>query len=391
MPTPSKRLAILAAAVLVLAACGQDDAKKTEQRVADEAKAIAQTPPAPVLEEAAVTRVTVSEPITGTGSLFAVRTTDVGPSVDGIIDAVFVKVGDVVKKGQPLFRTRDVDARLTVQEVERQLSLARAQARNAAADLRRQTQLKGGGWVSAARMDNTRTSADVANAQVGVWEARLAQARQHLTDTVVRAPYNGVITRRDADEGRFMATRTGGFGGGGSGGGSGVVQVMQIDPIAAIVQVPERYLNAIQTGMMAAIMIDSVAGEFKTDVRVVNYRLDIATRSIEVRMALPNPDFKLRPGLFCRAVFEQAPRSVLTVDRRAIFGPEGAQYAFVADGTLARKVAVTARPLPSGQLEILSNVPEGTKFLMGQGAEALSDGSVLPGRGAPVRRAQTAG
>lgn len=380
-----RTLTILTVAFAV-SACGQSDTKKDGIRA--DAKADVQTLAATSvpLEVAAVVRTQIADPIVGTGSVFAVRTTDVGPSVDGIIDAVFVKVGDVVKKGQPLFRTRDVDAKLQVQEIERQLSLTRAQARNAAAEMRRQAQLKNGGWVSASRMDNTRTSADVANAQVGVWEARLAQARQHLTDTVVRAPYNGVITRRDADEGKFMATRVpGGMGGGG---GGGVVQIMQIDIVAPVVQVPERYLTAIRIGMPATLKIDSLDGEFKTEVRVINHRLDMATRSVEIRFAIANPDLKIRPGLFCRATLEAEPRQVLTVDRRAIFGAEGAHYAFVADGALAKRVVLSTRPLASGQVEILSNVPEGTKFLMGPGAEALKDGSVLPGP-LPSRSAQS--
>lgn len=384
-------LSTIVVASIALAACGQGDSKKSEQAATSEPKAEMQMAAAPRLEDAAVTRISVSEPIVGTGSIYAVRTTDVGPSVDGVIDAVFVRVGDIVKQGQPLFRTRNVEARLAVQEIEKQLELARAQARNAGADLRRQSQLKSGGWVSAARMDNTRTNVDVANAQVGVWQARLAQARQVLADTTVTAPYAGVITRRDADEGRFMATRMGGMMAGGGGGGSGVVQVMQIDTIAPIVQVPERYLTAIRVGMPVTIKIDSIDGEFKTEVRVINYRLDLATRSVEVRMALQNPGLKIRPGLFCRATFEAEPRSVLTVDRRAIFGSDGANYAFIADGRLAKRVPVSIRPLASGQVEILSNVPEGTKFLMGPGAETLSDGSILPGLATPNRSAQTAG
>jgi RND family efflux transporter MFP subunit len=334
-------------------------------------------PPAPALALTSVTRTVIAEPVTGTGSIFAVRTTDIGPSVDGVIETVMVRVGDVVKKGQPLFKTRDADARLTVQELERQLALARAQLRQAQSDLGRQDKLRGGGWVSASRMDAIRTSAEVAAAQAGVWEARLAQARQHLSDTLVRAPYDGVITRRDVDEGRFMATRIPG----GQGGGGGVVQIMQIDTVAAIVQTPERYLGLLKTGMPVTVRIDSVGGDFKTQVRVINHRLDLATRTVEVRMALPNPDFRIRPGLFCRAEFATEGRSVLTVDARAVFGPEGARYAFLARDGRARRVRLSVRPLADGRLEILSNVPEGTKFLMGPGAESLTDGSAfaLPG------------
>ena len=75
----------------------------------------------------------------------------------------------------------------------------------------------------------------------------IAQARQQLTDTVVRAPYDGVITRKDIYEGRFMATRMGGM----PGGASGVVQLMDIDIVAAIVNVPEIYVSQIKLKMPA--------------------------------------------------------------------------------------------------------------------------------------------
>ena len=71
-------------------------------------------------------------PIIGTGNITPSRQTDIGPSVDGIIDEVMVDVGDVVKKGDPLFRTRDVDIKLQIRELEQQVALARAQNANAA-------------------------------------------------------------------------------------------------------------------------------------------------------------------------------------------------------------------------------------------------------------------
>ncbi len=252
-----------------------------------------------------------------------------------------VGVGSRVKKGDALFRTRDIDIKLQVQELDKQVALARAQLANAKNEQRRQDALKGGGWVSQSRMDTTRTNADVANAQLGVWEARLAQARQMLKDTVVRAPYDGVISRKDVYEGRFMATRFGGM----PGGASGVVQIMGIDPLAAIAVAPATYFSQLKLGMTGKIYIDGIETPVEAKLAVINYGIDYKARSVEVRFAVPNSDYKILPGLYCRIELMPEARNALVADRKAILGPDGSRYAFIAQNGRAKKIAVSTREL----------------------------------------------
>ncbi len=356
--------AFLLAAAATLASCGKpSEAKDAKQTAA---------PIAVSVSTVKVTKADVATPIMATGSLTPSRQTDIGPSVDGIIEEVMVGVGSRVKKGDVLFRTRDVDIRLQVQELEKQVALARAQLRNAQADYKRQDSLKGGGWVSQARMDTTKTNADVASAQLGVWEARLAQGRQQLKDTLVRAPYDGVISKKDVYEGRFMATR---FGGGGMmGGAAGVVQIMAIDPLAVIVTAPATYFEQLKVGMTGRIFVDGIAKPFEAKVAVINYGVDYKARSVEVRMALPNPGYKVLPGLYCRVELVPEARSTLVVDRKAILGPDGSRYAFTAQNGRAKKVPLSVRELDGERVEILSNVPEGTELLTGPNLSQLADG-----------------
>src|SRR5690242_10127773 len=140
-----------------LAACGPSAKAPAPKQDAASTEAI-------VVTSAKVERTEVATPITGSGNVTPVRMTDIGPSVDGIIAEVMVNVGETVKKDQPLCRTRDVDIRLQVQEMARQVALARAQHANAEADLRRQDALKAGGWVSASNLDAMRTNAEVTRA-----------------------------------------------------------------------------------------------------------------------------------------------------------------------------------------------------------------------------------
>jgi RND family efflux transporter MFP subunit len=354
--------ALVTALALGLAACGKPaETKDLKQEAA---------PQAVTVNAVRVTKADISVPIMATGSLTPSRQTDIGPSVDGIIEEVMVGVGSRVKKGQALFRTRDVDIRLQVQEFEKQVALARAQLRNAQAEYKRQISLKGGGWVSQSRMDTTQTNTEVASAQLGVWEARLAQARQLLKDTVVRAPYDGVISRKDVYEGRFMATRFGGM----PGGASGVVQIMGVDPLAVIVVAPATYFEQLKIGMTGRIHVDGIAKPFEAKIAVINYGVDYKARSVEVRFALPNPGYKILPGLYARVELLPEPRKALVVARTAILGPDGSRYAFVEQNGRAKKITLSTREVDGERVEILSNVPEGTELLTGPNLSQLADG-----------------
>jgi len=354
--------AAVLASCLLAGACSKSSASKPDPAKAVESAAVA-------VSTVTVAKADVAVPIIATGSLTPSKQTDVGPAVDGIIESVAVHVGSRVRKGDVLFKTRDVDIRLQVQEMEKQVALARAQLANTQNELRRQNALKGGGWVSASRMDTTRTNSDVAAAQLGVWEARLAQARQALKDTVVRAPYDGVISRKDVYEGRFMATRFGGIGG-----ASGVVQIMAIDPLAVIVVAPSNHFSDLKVGMKGRIFVDGIEKPFEGTVAVINYGVDYKARSVEVRLALPNRDYKILPGLYARVELMPPSRPALVADRKAILGPDGARYAFIKEGDRAKKVSVSVKDLDGERVEILSNVPDGTQLLSGPNLPLLVDG-----------------
>lgn len=377
-PLRSAALAVSALLALALAGCGKPAESKDVDKPAE----------AIVVSTVRVTKAEIAVPIMATGSVTPSRQTDVGPSVDGIIEEVMVGVGSRVKKGEALFRTRDVDIRLQVRELEQQVALARAQLRNAQSEYKRQNSLKSGGWVSQSRMDTTRTNADVASAQLGVWEARLALARQQLKDTIVRAPYDGVISKKDVYEGRYMATR---FGGGGMmGGAAGVVQVMGIDPLAAIAVAPATYFSQLKLGMTGRIFIDGVKEPVEAKLAVINYGVDYKARSVEVRFSVPNADYKILPGLYCRIELIPEARKTLVVDRKAILGPDGSRYAFIALNGRAKKIALSTREIDGERVEITSNVPEGTELLAGPNLSQLADGVAVKIEGAAAKPATQA-
>lgn len=365
-------LAALAAAAILLAACGDDGT----------AEMAAPAERAPVaVTEVAVEAISVEEPITGTGTIAPLQSTDLGPRVDGIVEEIFVRVGERVAKGDPLFRTRDTELKFKVEELENEVRLAEANADEAQREFNRISSLKSRGVASAGALDKARAAHETAQARLGVAQAKLGQARQMLEDAVVTAPFDGVITARNVHEGTFMATRMGG--GGGMGGPAGVVQIMEIHIVAAIVDVPEVHLSRFGLGTRARVIVDGLNDEFESEVHRINDFIDPVKRTIEVRIGLANDDYRIKPGSFARALIYPPARDVLALPRATLLGFEDARYVFVARDGKAARVPVSVRQLDAERVEVTRGLAAGDRVLAGPGLRTLVEGDPVTIGAAP--------
>lgn len=362
-------VALSVAAFGLLAACGDGDKSADAKKPADQVS----------IFESTVTPRELTEPVIGTGTIAAAKTTVLGPRVTGIIDKIHVLVGARVKEGDPLFHTRDVDIKNRVAELENQVKLAQAEVRKASRAYKRAADLHKSGFVSSGGLDTAQAARDSANAQLGIATAQLASAKQMLEDCMVRAPYDGVITRRDADEGKYMSTMGGmGMGGGESGsggGGGGVLQIMKIDIVAAIVQIPEVDLPKVHVGTKGKVIIGSMDKSYDSEVYILNDLIDVNTRGIEVRMPILNPDYAIKPGLFARAELYPAPRKILSLDRNAVLGTESQHYVFKAVDGVATRMPVVTKQIDATTVEVVSGLKAGDVALSGPNLPLIAEGT----------------
>ncbi|MFQ5698148.1 MAG: efflux RND transporter periplasmic adaptor subunit [Myxococcota bacterium] len=308
----------------------------------------------------------VAEPILGTGTIAAEKTTDIGPRVNGIIDQIYVRVGDRVQAGDPLFRTRTIDYELRVQAAQHALELARADLHKARRDRDRVRALHERAVASQDQLDAVETRYAVAAAQLGQAQTALARARQELEDTLVRAPYDATVTRRFVDEGAMETTMMSSS--------SRVVRVMKTDLVVAIVQVPSVHLPRIHIGTPAQVDIDGIEGARDSLVAVLNDAVDPRTRAFEVRLPLPNPDLAIKPGLFARAHLLPEPRTALVVPRRAVLGTEGVHYVYVPVDGRAKRREVQVRDLDAARMEVLEGLEAGARVLAGPNLPRVREG-----------------
>jgi|TARA_B100001964_G_scaffold51682_1_gene58373 RND family efflux transporter MFP subunit len=321
------------------------------------------------IQQTQVAEIEINDPIITTGTMSALKVTDISPMVSGLVDEVYVAVGDRVKKGDPLLRIRQTEIRLAIAQLEHKVSLARAEFNNAKKDLGTNLGLSKIGAVSQDITDNTQTLFDIYRARLGIAEAQLLEAKQNLEDSETKAPFDGVITERNINEGAYIQTIRMGM-------GPPELQIQQIDIIVALVRIPETELSRISVGTPAKITIDGMNQTYDSQIHVINDRIDYETRTIDVRLGIQNDDYLIKPGLFIRAEIYPEPRRALVVSRQAVLGNDTA-YVFTNLNGLAHKVPVTIRELDTQQVEILSGLKPGQSVLTGNNLTRLRDGSTI--------------
>ncbi len=152
--------------------------------------------------------------------------------------------------------------------------------------------------------------------------------------------------------------------------------MQQIDTIVTIVRLPETDLARIAIGTPAKVTIDGLNESFDTKIHIINDWIDNKSRSIDVRLAIANTDYRIKPGLFARAEIYPASRNALVVERRAVLGSEST-FVYIDQSGTAKKVPVTIRELDTQDVEITSGLQEGQKVLVGNNLTRLQAGSAI--------------
>ena len=295
------------ALALLLAACGKQAAKPQ-----------AGLPP--------VSYVTVAEqPVTLTtqlpGRTSAYETSDVRPQVNGLIEARLFTEGDIVHKGQPLYRIDPAPYREDVASARAALIRAKAAIASTAALARRYGELVKINAIAKQDYDNAVTSAAQAQADVAAQQAALSNAQINLARTTVRAPITGRIGRSAYTIGALVTAAQ----------ADALATIQRLDPIYVdIQQSSSDLLNLRQQILNGQIARDGDAPvklqlENGTTygpegrLRFADVTVDPTTGSQVIRALFPNPDGLLLPGMYVRAqLAEGTQRNAMLVPQRAV-------------------------------------------------------------------------
>jgi RND family efflux transporter MFP subunit len=352
-------------------------------------------PPMPV-EFAVAKRAPVSEQILVVGNLIGAATVEVVPKVNGRLQRVNVKLGDSVKRGQIIAVVEDSEIQEQVRQADASFAVGQATIRQREADLKlaktnldRSRSLYERQLLPQQTFDDTEARYQAALAQLDLAKAQFEQAKARreelritLNNTRIASPVDGFVGKRYVDQGAFVGPN------------SPVASVVDIRTVRMVANLVERDVKRVGTGTSAAVEVDAFPGEkFSGRVSRVAPVFDPATRTAEMEIEVPNPGFRLKPGMYARVQLTVENKAdAVTVPRNAVIDFEGRQGVFVAGSAAAGTAgsdgpspqqggnALTAKFVPveigirAGELiEIRSGLQEGARVIT-TGAGALRDG-----------------
>jgi membrane fusion protein (multidrug efflux system) len=352
-------VALLAAAGMLLA-CGNGDV----------AQQIVATPV--VVERAAVGD--MEERIEGTGELAAPDRALIAAEVDGRITDVFVDEGARVAAGRVL---------LTIDPEKRKLDAdsARAQARDAEAALavaqreyERAKALHEQGIASDSVLDLRGTELSRAQARRDSAIAARGVAEKLLRDASVRAPFAGLVAKREVSRGDYVRTA------------QALLEVVALDPIEVEFSVAERDSARVAAGQPVTVTVEPYPNEkFVGAVSAVSPVIDPRTRTMRVKARIPNTDGRLRPGLFARTDLGVAKRSgVVLVPAEAILQRADGEVLFtVGPDERAKRVIVKTGVQRDGRIEIVEGLAADAQVVVAGQAGLVEGAAVERKQGVP--------
>jgi RND family efflux transporter MFP subunit len=290
---------------------------------------------------------------------------------------IYVRLGDQVRRGQRIAKIEDFELQEQLKQQESALEVSKATIRQREADLQlaetnaeRSRNLFARQLLPKQTLDDTeaRYSAavaqlDLARAQNNQSMSRLEELRIQVQNTTIVSPVNGFIARRAADAGAFVSQN------------APIVDVVDIGRVRLVANIVEKDLTQIQAGDDTRVEVDAYPGEmFVGRIARVSPVLDPSTRTAPVEIEIPNPGFRLKPGMYARVtVTTDQRKDALVVPTNAVVDIGGRRGVFVASET----DTVQFRPVTVGieeneRIEILDGVEEGERVVT-TGAAALRD------------------
>jgi RND family efflux transporter MFP subunit len=347
----------------------------------------------PIVEVAAVRIIPAGRPavLNASGYVTPRRRATIAAKITGRVNEIFAEEGIRVQVGQVLATLDDTDARarLLSARADRDATAAaladlRVNLANAERDHRRWEQLWKERAVSEQSVDQARTAVDslrariaLAEEQVRAAEARVRVAEQDLENTVIRAPFAGLVVSKDAQRGEMVSPIS-------AGGGftrTGIATVVDMTSLEIEVDVNESSLAKVSPGQPVRAVLDAYPDwKIPGRVRTVIPTADRQKATVKVRVAFDHLDPRILPDMGVKVTFlgpeppaAQAGVPGAVVPRAAIREEGGKQVVYVL-----RDERVERRPVRLGEAhgdeqDLLDGVAEGEQVVV-KGLDGLQDG-----------------
>ena len=290
------------------------------------------------------------------GELKAEKEATIRAEVGGSMVEVAVLEAQPVQKGAVLGRieTRTLEdakqsASSSVRSAENQLNVARREAE-------RTEKLVSAGALAARDLDVVNNSVTAAEAQVADAKSRLASADRALGDTVIRAPFQGIVSKRTVNAGDVVSN------------GTELFTIIDPSSMKLEASVPSDDLSTLRVGATVEFTVRGYDTPFRGRIERIAPQADAATRQVPIYVAIPNVGGRLVAGLFAegRVVSQSASGIVVPSNAVNTIDPSKPWVLRVTDGKTERvNVTLGLRDPRSEVVNVAAGLNEGDVLLRG--------------------------
>jgi membrane fusion protein (multidrug efflux system) len=301
----------------------------------------------------------------------AANTIDLRSQVTGLLERQVVPDGAQVRKGDLLYQIDPRPFEAAVAQAEANLAQAQARQVNAQQTLTRYDELVGQGFVSKQQYQNAQADQKQAAAQVRAMQAALRDARLNLDYTRIRAPREGYLSESQVRAGSLVTAQQ-----------TLLNTLYSSDPMYVYFSVSEDRAAIVQrefggegaeAGQARKFQLelpDSSQHEYTAQLNFVDPAVNQRTGTLRARIAVPNPDARLRPGMFVRLrVPSVESGNALTVPQKAVTELQGLKLVYV--------IGTDGKPQ---QRQIVADVRSGGDWVVEKG---LAPGDMVIVEGLP--------
>jgi membrane fusion protein, multidrug efflux system len=327
-----KKIYNLVFAVLILGIaftqfnCGKNSQSKEKDKEKDELVV-------PV-EVAEVIRGDISAYFSGTASIEAEEETDVVAKVGGVVKKILVEEGDYVKINQ-------VVAKLDDEKLAVQLEQAKATLDKLENAYIRNDELFNKSLIS---VDQFQKSKYEYESQKAVYNL----AKLELNYSAIRSPISGVVAERKIKVGNMLLPNQATF------------RVTGLDPLIAVLHVPERQISKLRRGQKAKLGVDAVKDvAFVGKIKRISPVVDPTTGTVKVTLEMHDPSGRLKPGMFSRInIIYDIHQNTVLVPKDALIAEDRESSVFVVRDSLALRQLVEVGYVNTSHIEILSGLQQ---------------------------------
>ncbi|MBY0244451.1 MAG: efflux RND transporter periplasmic adaptor subunit [Sphingobacteriaceae bacterium] len=281
------------------------------------------------------------------GKIDAEENLQVTPEAAGLVSAVFVKIGQSVKKGQVIAQIDDKVLRQSMAEIQTQIDLANNL-------YNRQKNL----WD---QKIGTEVQFISAKTQKESAERRMETTKSQLALYKIKSPINGIIDAMDLKVGQTVMP---GFSG---------VRVVNANNLKAKAMVSESYAGRIMQGGKVNVILPDAADSLQTSISYASKTIDPVSRSYEIEVKLPS-NKKYQPNMLALLkITDYNNSNALVVPISAILKSESESYVYLFVDGIATKSVIKIGKTSNGKAEILSGIKTGDKIIV-TGIQDLNEG-----------------